>query len=308
MLRILRSRVDPECFYVFRVVVVQAMGFAMSLLWWESTTLSSLRSASAGNLAEIQPNPICKILSSSWDVEGRENVEICWTWEKRRNERSLAGLAPCRFWHHVSSQKFRQCRWLLKLKGLQWILAEAEWNRESQWVSALAAGGARGEFEAKSGFFEQRVRHKRSLVRFDLHMKLDRQHVVILDRVGSVCELMTPANSEPSKRESPSCKCGVQTHPPLHDAESHGFCVWILRLCSLVLAGCASTKTAHGPSAGHGRLYSFCSGTCTWQQARLSTEINSKLSLTMILRAWKTTFRLDLRYSIFDSFWFDSNR
>lgn len=25
---------------------------------------------------------------------------------------------------------------------------EAEWNRESQWVSALAAGGARGEFEA----------------------------------------------------------------------------------------------------------------------------------------------------------------
>lgn len=198
----------------------------------------------------------------------RENVEICWTWEKRRNERSLAGLAPCRFWHHVSSQKFRQCRWLLKLKGLQWILAEAEWNRESQWVSALAAGGARGEFEAKSGFFEQCVRHKRSLVRFDLHMKLDRQHVVIPDRVGSVCELMTPANSEPSKRESPSCKCGVQTHPPLHDAESHGFCVWILRLCSLVLAGCASTKTAHGPSAGHGRLYSFCSGTCTWQQAR----------------------------------------
>ena len=26
---------------------------------------------------------------------------------------------------------------------------EAEWNRESQWVSALAAGGARGEFEAE---------------------------------------------------------------------------------------------------------------------------------------------------------------
>ena len=25
---------------------------------------------------------------------------------------------------------------------------KAEWNRESQWVSALAAGGARGEFEA----------------------------------------------------------------------------------------------------------------------------------------------------------------
>jgi len=26
---------------------------------------------------------------------------------------------------------------------------EAEWNRESQWVLALAAGGARGEFEAE---------------------------------------------------------------------------------------------------------------------------------------------------------------
>lgn len=31
-------------------------------------------------------------------------------------------------------------------------MPEAEWNRESQWVSALAAGGARGEFEAGDTF------------------------------------------------------------------------------------------------------------------------------------------------------------
>ena len=39
--------------------------------------------------------------------------------------------------------------YISKMLGTWKDSREAEWNRESQWVSALAAGGARGEFEAE---------------------------------------------------------------------------------------------------------------------------------------------------------------